>query len=182
MSRAPMLAILACACLGDGPADPGELARLQRELATCRTQTTPAGPDLDTLTAWMAAEGDTPDPTGGVLRVARDAGGHAYALTVQIDAEQHLVYLATSGLMSLRDTSGDAGVVMLLTHMATLNYETTEGKLQLNPATGEVVLSIELETDDGLGQRTFMAAMKQLAAQATALRPKLIGAATSAEL
>ena len=183
MSRAPILALLACACWGGASAESREVADLKRSLQTCLTsQTDAAGPDLETIAGWMTTAGDTPERLGDVLRATSDAGGHAYGVTVQLDAERHLVYLATQDLMSLHDTSGDAGVVGLLTNMATLNYETMEGKLQLNPATGEVVLSIELETDDGLGQRTFNAALKSLKSQATSLRPKLIGAATSAEL
>lgn len=183
MSRAPIVALLACACWTGGADESRQVADLKRSLQTCLTsQTDPAGPDLETIAGWMTASGDTPERLGDVLRVAADAGGHVYGVTVQLDAERHLVYLATSGWMSLADTSGDAGVVGLLTNLAALNYETMQGKLQLNPATGEVVLSIELETDDGLGQRTFDAALKSLKASATSLRPKLIRAATSAEL
>lgn len=183
MSRAPLLALLACACWGGGSAESREVVDLKRSLQTCLTsQTDAAGPDLETIAGWMTASGDTPERLGDVLRATADADGHPYGLTVQIDAERRLVYLATQGLMSLDDTAGDAGVVSLLTNMATLNYETMQGKLQLNPATGEVVLSVELETDDGLGQRTFVAALKSLKAQATSLRPKLVRAATSAEL
>jgi hypothetical protein len=183
MSRAPIFALLACACWGGGSSESREVADLQRALQTCMTsQTDAAGPDLETIAGWMTAAGDPPERLGDVLRVVADADGHRYGITVQLDAERHLVYLATTGLMTLQDTSGDAGVVSLLTNLATLNYETMQGKLQLNPATGEVVLSIELETDDGLGQRTFGAALKSLNESATSLRPKLVRAATSAEL
>ena len=175
-------AALASACWSRDPDDPAREA-LARELAECRSsEVTSPAPDLDTLQRWLAEGGDAPGRTGEVLTVSRVADGHPYAITVQVDPPRHVVYLATSGLMSLHDAAGDAGVVLLLTNMAALNYENMEGKLQLNPASGEVVLSIELETDDGLGHRTFAAAVQTLVDQAGALRPKLIGAAAGAEL
>lgn len=182
MSRAPILALVACACWGVSP-QADELAAAHRDLAACVAgATTPAGPDLEVVAGWLTGMGDTPSRAGGVLSLSRVADGHPYAITVQLDENRHVAYLATSGLMSLHDTSGDGGVVSLLTNMAALNYEHMEGKLQLNPASGEVVLSIELETDDGLGRQTFEAAVRTLTTQAETLRPKLIGAATSAEL
>ena len=62
----------------------------------------------------------------------------------------------------------------LLTQLAVLNYELPQGKLQLNPTTGEIVLSIELEATEGLGHPTLRAGLDALQTTAHQVRPKLV--------
>jgi len=68
--------------------------------------------------------------------------------------------------------------VLLLVQMVALNYEMLVGKLQLNAQTGEVLLSVELPTVDGLGQETVLSALEQLLHSADARYPELQKAAS----
>lgn len=166
MSSLLLTMLLACGAPAPEPAPPPPPAA-------------PAAPDLDTLAAWLTKTGHTPERFDDVLRIAHDGPEGRYAVTVQAFDEAHLVFLATSSLITLNDADGERGIVLLLTNLATLNYELDEGKLQLNPASGEVMLSIELETDDGLGERTFTNALATLTATADASIPKLKAAAAA---
>ena len=51
------------------------------------------------------------------------------------------------------------------------------GKLQLNPETGEILLSSKLEVTDGLGYRTFIDAVDRLCQTADQKYPELQRAA-----
>lgn len=139
-------------------------------------------PDLDTLARWLEADGTTPERFEDVLRVAHEGEHGVVGITVQTFDDPPVVYLQTTPLTTLADASGERGVVLLLTQLAVLNYETVQGKLQLNPRTGEVLASVELESDAGVAPETFRAAMAGLAAQADAWRPVLAEAANGVRL
>ena len=68
-------------------------------------------------------------------------------------------------------------MVLLLTQLAAMNYELVMGKFQLNPRSGAITLSVELKTDDGLGFRSFEAAVHQLLETADERYPDLVRAA-----
>lgn len=142
--------------------------------------TVQAGPvHLDTLAGWLA-ELDLPtERFGNVLRTTQQGAFGPWAVHTQVFEADHLVLLQTSALITLDDAADDKGIVLLLTQLATQNYALDTGKLQLNPATGEVLLSIELETDDGLGRATFARALHDLLQITPRVQPLLHRAATA---
>lgn len=132
--------------------------------------------------ALLAAGGHDPSRDGSVVRGFCGSGASRVAITVQVSQNPSLAYLATNGWFHLSQTANDRGVVVLLTQIAALNYETPHGKLQLNPTSGEVILSVELAADDGLGDATMRAGLERLCSTAAALRPKLEAAVTSGKM
>lgn len=130
----------------------------------------------------METEGHSPSRQESVVRGFCGTGDQRVAITVQVSKDPALAYLATNGWFHLSRTADDRGVVVLLTQLAALNYETPHGKLQLNPVSGEVILSIELAADDGLGDATMRSGLQRLCERAAALRPKLETAVTSGAL
>ncbi|MCB9664578.1 MAG: YbjN domain-containing protein [Alphaproteobacteria bacterium] len=138
----------------------------------------PAAPTVEALAGWLGEAGLPPERHGDILRSVVTAPWGPLGLTAQVDAEHQLVLLATQGLLTLDVAPDPPHLVLLVTNLATINYELPQGKLQLNAETGEIVLSIELETDEGLGRPTFTRAVTRLQAVATQVRPRLVQAAT----
>jgi hypothetical protein len=64
-----------------------------------------------------------------------------------------------------------------MVQLATLNYELLLGKFQLDPHTGDVLLSMELSLADGLGYDTLSSAVDHLVRTADARYPELSRAA-----
>lgn len=145
-------------------------------LMGCAGDVARPAPSLDHLETLFRGAGHTPTRDGEVLRSACGTGDARTAITAQ--ASPTLVYLATNGWFRLSETTEERGVVLVLTQIAMLNHELTLGKLALNPASGEVILSVELEAADGLGDATFRQGLDALCAAATQLRPRLSDAAT----
>lgn len=130
-------------------------------------------PSLDQLAAWLDAMGTPAERHGEILRFRAEGPEGSLPLTAQVFAEDHVVFLASPPLADLGDATDPGGVGRVLAEMAVRNYATTEGKLQLDPERGRVLLSIELETDDGLGRPTFEAAVRTLVDEAGAARTAL---------
>jgi hypothetical protein len=168
----PVALLVAC---GGSPAEapPSERPSAERVDGT---------PDVGQLETWLRGTGRAVERVDEVLRLRHAAADGDYGIVVQPMAADHVVWLTTEPLLRLRDAAGDRGVTLLLTNMAVLNYETLEGKLQLDPRSGGIVLSIELPTDDGLGKATLIDAVSTLERNADALRPKLLTAAQGASL
>jgi hypothetical protein len=68
-------------------------------------------------------------------------------------------------------------MVLLLTRLAAMNYDLLIGKFQLNPNTGDITLSSEINVDDGMGYQTFYSVLHHLIATADAQYPTLVQAA-----
>ena len=51
------------------------------------------------------------------------------------------------------------------------------GKFQLNPGTGDITISAELNLDDGLGYQTFQSVLRHLIKTADEKHPDLVRAA-----
>ncbi|MCB9682034.1 MAG: hypothetical protein H6733_11270 [Alphaproteobacteria bacterium] len=171
--RAAVLLPLLAAC-GD-PALQARVTDLEAQVARA-----PGPVSTASLRAWIDADDVAVD--GEVLRFVHTGPAGPVEVRVHAAAEDQLVFLSTGDLITLRDTAGERGIVLLLTQMATSNYELDDGKLQLNPATGGVTLSIELETDDGLGETTFRNALARLTEAADTVLPTLRTAAQAPRL
>ena len=113
----------------------------------------------------------------GHIRVEYTGHNADFALTIQHFPTSKVLFLATSNLFHLDEAQSTESVVLLLASLATLNYELLIGKFQLNPETGEILLSTELEVADGVGVQTLVGAIDQLLETADAHYPELEHAA-----
>lgn len=105
-----------------------------------------------------------------------------FSVNVQLFRDANVLFLATGDYMKLADAADTDSVTLLLVQIATLNYELLVGKFQLDPETGEVLLSSELLLDDGLGYDTFIRGLEQLLHTADARYPDLERAAAGTGL
>ena len=141
--------------------------------------------DLDVLHRFL-------DRAGYVHTVVRDDSPHirldfggrnkTFGINIQHFPKAGIVFLATSGFLRLEDTQNTRSAVLLMIQLATINYEMLVGKLQLNPETGEVVMSTELHVKDGLGYDTFIQALDRLTTAADEQYPDLERAASGVGL
>ncbi len=105
-----------------------------------------------------------------------------FSVNVQLFAEADVLFLATGDYLQLSDAQDTDSVTLLLVQIASLNYELLVGKFQLDPETGDVLLSSELLLDDGLGYDTFVRALEQLLHTADGRYPDLERAASGTGL
>ncbi|MBT3217533.1 MAG: hypothetical protein HN348_00445 [Proteobacteria bacterium] len=85
-----------------------------------------------------------------------------FSISFQVFDGANVLFIATGRYFNLRESAGTESVVLLLTQLATFNYETLLGKFQLNPETGEILLSAELHLQGGLSQETFESVLDKL--------------------
>lgn len=154
---------------------------LREQLGECEQQRAPSDlvrqVDALTLRQWLVAAGYQPVEAGpGIWRV-EVRGGRSLQIAVQSMPRDSLVYLVTHDYFDLDVAAGPGAVSLVLAQMATLNYQMLVGKLQLNPSSGAVSLSVELSTRDGLSQSSFEAALRGLIAAAESSLPALERAA-----
>lgn len=112
----------------------------------------------------------------GVMVVPCEGVNARFRLSLQHFEREQVLYLAVVDYMDLEVASSSGAMVLLLTQLAAINYELVLGKFQLNPRTGAITLSVELKTDDGLGFRSFDAAVHQLLETADERYPDLMRA------
>lgn len=136
---------------------------------------------VELLEAYLRQVGfSAPERTPNGLLVVPIDGKHArFRVSLQHFPRDHVVYVAAIDYLDVDEAGSPAALVLLLTQLATINYELVLGKFQLNPRTGAVTLSVELKVDDGLGLRTFESALRQLIETADARYPALRAAATA---
>ncbi len=138
-----------------------------------------AAPTVAELRQWMEGLGLAPpdEPVEGLL-AARVEGEHArFRLTARVYERQRIVLLMVTDYLRVDDAPHPGAVVALLTELAVQNYELLMGKLQLNPATGEISLSVELSYAEGLGFETFRDHALRLVQTADHVHPTLQKAA-----
>ena len=110
-----------------------------------------------------------------VLPALVQLGGEKEA--VQLFEREKVLFLAVGDYLQLEDATPSSAMVLLLTQLVTTNYELLLGKFQLNPSTGEISLSVEINLDDGLGFRTFHSVADHLVRTADRRYPELARAA-----
>jgi hypothetical protein len=121
-------------------------------------------PSLDTVHAFLEKRGfDHPwAADASHIRfpwVGREA---SFDITIQYFEAADVVFIATSGYLRLSDAQDTSSVVLLMVQLAALNYELLLVMFQLNPETGEVLLSTEVHVFDGLGYDTFLSILEHL--------------------
>ncbi|MCK6505036.1 YbjN domain-containing protein [Myxococcota bacterium] len=160
-----------------------ELERVHAELATCQSDAPPQDfateVSVEVVADYLARAGFT-----GVERLDNDLlvvgieGSHTrFKLTAQLFQRESVLYLAATDYLRLEDATSSSNMVLLLTQLASLNYDLLLGKFQLNPKSGEITLSVELNLDDGLGFKTFEAVSHHLVQTADGRYPELARAA-----
>lgn len=136
-------------------------------------------PDLQTVHEYLDRAGYVHTFSPGVDHIRMDFGGKnaTFGLTVQHFASANVLFIGTDDYMHLDAARNTESVILLLVQLATLNYEMLLGKFQVNPENGEILLSVEISTVDGLSYDTFVESLQQLLHTADARYPELQRAA-----
>lgn len=160
-----------------------ELERVHADLAACRSDAPPQDfatqVSLEVVSDYLSRAGFTGiERTDQGLLVVGIEGSHTrFQLTAQLFEREAVLYLAATDYLRLEDATSSSNMVLLLTQLASLNYDLLLGKFQLNPKSGEITLSVELNLDDGLGFKTFEAVSHHLVQTADSRFPELARAA-----
>lgn len=186
----PLLALLACACVSrrvlvlENRVLLQDNEDLREEVASLRARLPPPEdyvrhPDLGTAAQFLDRAGYRSDWEEGdkVVTVPFEGRNARFLVTIQYFESAGVYFIATDDYLKLEQASNTESVVLLLTQIATLNYEVLLGKFQVNPRSGEVVVSVEIDAHDGLGFETFLHVFERLLATADVNYPQLESAA-----
>lgn len=138
--------------------------RLEGQLTPMGGEDFDPQPTLETVHRYLERAGYNHEWAPEAPQVRMDFVGLNTDFSVEVRHFEgpRVIFLTTRDYASL-DMAADAqGAVLLLTTLATLNYELLLGKFQLNPETGEILLSAEIHVGDGLGYATFVQALEML--------------------
>ena len=157
-------------------------SELEAELASCRADARPTDfvTEVDTqiIGGFLARAGYATEPDGDRLYSIGIEGKHTkFRVSVQLFERENVVYFAVHDYMKLEDAASSQSMVLLLTQLATMNYDLLLGKFQLNPRSGDISLSVEVQVDDGLGFATFEAVLNHIIYTADQRYPDLLRAA-----
>ena len=112
-----------------------------------------------------------------VISVPVNGENTSFKVNIQIFERENVLFMVTAGYMELEAATSSNSMVLLLTQLAVMNYELLIGKLQLNPSSGAISLSAEINLDDGMGFQTFQSVLGHLIQTADAQHPALKSAA-----
>ena len=134
---------------------------------------------MEVLSDFLARSGYThAERTGDSMFTIPIRGRNAeFQVSVQLFDRENVLYFAIHDYLTLEDAVSSQSMVLLLTQLATMNYELLLGKFQLNPRSGEISLSVEVQVDDGLGYKTFDAVLNHIIFTADQRQPALLRAA-----
>lgn len=105
-----------------------------------------------------------------------------FTVNIQYYPKAEVVFIATDKYFSLDKAQHSSSVVLLAVQLMALNYELLLGKFQMNPESGEILLSTEIYVGDGLGHATFLQALDHLCRTADKKIPDLERAASGVGL
>lgn len=100
-----------------------------------------------------------------------------FQVNIQHFKREKVLYMAATGYLRLEQATTSKSMVLLLTQLASMNYDLLIGKFQLNPGSGEITLSAEINLDDGMGFQTFQSVLRHLIQTADTKHPDLVRAA-----
>lgn len=180
--------LLACGCAPRALRLENELLRAENQRLHAAQVASPpavppavaaAAPTLGELRRWMEQLGlPAPDePVEGLLAARIEGENAKFRLTARVYERQQIVLLMVTDYLRLDEAPSSGAVVGLLTELAVQNYELLMGKLQLNPGTGEISLSVELSYAEGLSYETFRDHALRLVQTADHVHPTLLKAA-----
>lgn len=156
---------------------------LEASLATCQADAPSKDyattVDMEVLAGFLVRSGYTNAEPGGdtLYTIPIDGRNTQFRVSVQLFPRENVVYFAVHDYLTLEDAASSQSMVLLLTQLATMNYELLLGKFQLNPRSGDISLSVEVQVDDGLGFRTFDAVLNHIIFTADQRHPDLLRAA-----
>ena len=166
-----------------------ENAELQRRLAEMeKSAPDPTDyvrdPSLQTIHEFLDRAGYVHAWSLDATHIHMEFGGQntTFAVNVQHFPQTDVVFVGISDYLELEDAQNTQAVVLLLVQLAALNYELLLGKFQINPESGEIMLSSELHVGDGLGYSTFIKALEYICQTADARYPELERAASGVGL
>ena len=158
-------------------------AELRDQLSQCAEKEAPSNylrtVDLEGIVRFLQEAGYTEIEqvfARGGLYPSR--GEHtSFRVNIQHFEREKVLFMVAAGYMELEAATSSNNMVLLLTQLAALNYELLIGKFQLNPTTGAITLSAEINLDDGMGFQTFQSVLGHLIQTADAQYPTLHNAA-----
>ena len=162
-----------------------QATQLRGQLDGCQQQAPPQDfvneVSIEVIQEYLSRSGFPPGEltAPSVLLVPIDGLNTRFQMTIQLFQQEKVLYIAANNYLQIEDASSSKSMVLLLTQVAALNYEMLLGKFQLNPNTGAISLSVELNLDDGLGFRTFNSVVHHLVQTADARHPELMETARS---
>ena len=112
-----------------------------------------------------------------VLTIPVQGKNTSFMVNVQLFEREKVLFMATAGYLDLEVATSSQAMVLLLTQLVAINYELLVGKFQLNPNTGAITLSAELQLDDGVGFETLRSTLNHLIQTADAQHASLMSAA-----
>ena len=137
--------------------------------------------DLQVVAAWLDKAGFIHKTRGEgknqLIELEYDGENTEFTVTMQHFPKSGVLFLATHDYLRLDDAPDSRGVVLLLVKLAALNYDLLVGKFQLDPESGDILLSAELHLGDGLGYNTFVRLLEHLLSTADDKWPELHRAA-----
>ena len=157
-------------------------AELRDRLAQCAEKEAP--PITCGLLTWRGLSASsrrraTPieQSSPGVVSIPVEGENTSFRINIQHFEREQVLFMVAAGYMELEAATSSNNMVLLLTQLAALNYELLIGKFQLNPTTGAITLSAEINLDDGMGFQTFQSVLGHLIQTADAQYPTLHNAA-----
>lgn len=137
-------------------------------------------PSLAVVSAWLDRANLDHElvPGSNLIRLDYSGRNTSFQVFIQHFERGQVLFVTTSRYLTLDIARDTPSLVMLLTQLTVANYELTVGKFQLNPESGEILLSVEIPLDDGLGYHTFNVALDRVCQTADARYPSLLGAAS----
>lgn len=113
----------------------------------------------------------------GIITLQVEGENTRFQINIQFFEREKVLFLVAAGYLRLEEATTSKSMVLLLTQLAAMNYDLLIGKFQLNPNTGDITLSSEINVDDGMGYQTFNSVLHHLIATADAQYPTLVQAA-----
>jgi hypothetical protein len=150
------------------------VAELEKDLPNPDDYARPV--DLAIVDRWLDRAGyvHTYNQSGqGHVRLEFAGRNTSFSVSIQHFPSRNVLFMATSGYLRLEEAQSIESVVLLLVQIASLNYDLLVGKFQMNPETGEILLSTELYVQEGVAYATFLQALDSLCATADDRYPDL---------
>jgi hypothetical protein len=158
-------------------------ADLSQELEQCNSKVLPEDyaiqVDLQTVTGFLTKAGfaDHKIANDRVVTVPVKGKNTSFQLNIQLFERERVLFMVATGYLRLEQATTSKSMVLLLTQLAAMNYDLLIGKFQLNPGTGDITISAELNLDDGMGYQTFQSVLNHLIKTADEKYPDLVRAA-----
>ncbi len=158
-------------------------AALRDQLAQCSEREAPSdylrSVNMEGVVRFLQEAGYTEieHASKGVVSIPIQGENTNFRVNIQLFERENVLFMVAAGYMELEAATSSNNMVLLLTQLAAMNYELLIGKFQLNPTTGAITLSAEINLDDGMGFQTFQSVLGHLIQTADAQYPSLHNAA-----